>query len=83
MYNKHVHILVPLSYLHSLSQSANPGSVKCLEVSPADPNFLLIGYDKGVISLWAVDRGLPSKNFPASIQDCQQVREVSILEAHI
>ena len=60
-----------------MSQSANPGSVKCLEVCPADPKFLLIGYDKGVICLWDINRGLPTKNFPASIQDCQQVREVS------
>ena len=67
----------------SLSQSqsaANPGRVKCMEVCPADPNFLLIGYDKGVVSLWSVNRGLPTKNFPASIQDCQQVHvHVSLL----
>ena len=47
--------------------------VKCLQLSPTDHNRLLIGYEKGVIVLWDLDKGMPSKNFPASIQDCQQV----------
>ena len=51
--------------------------VKCLELSPIDQNLILIGYEKGVIVLWDLDRGLPSKNYPASVQDCQQVSEVS------
>ena len=55
----------------------NPGMVKCLELSPIDQNLILIGYEKGVIVLWDLDRCLPSKNYPASIQDCQQVSEVS------
>lgn len=78
LYYMYTHVLY-YTCMSSLSQSANPGSVKCLEVCPADPKFLLIGYDKGVICLWDINRGLPTKNFPASIQDCQQVREVSLM----
>ena len=38
---------------------------------------LLIGYEKGMISLWDLERGLPSKNFPASINDSLPVRNVN------
>jgi len=54
---------------------SHPGLVQCLELCPTDHNKLLIGYEKGVIVLWDLHRGLPSKNFPANIQDCQQPLE--------
>ncbi len=39
--------------------------------------MILVGYEKGVIVLWDLDRCLPSKNYPAAIQDAQQVSEVN------
>ncbi len=52
--------------------------VKCLELSPLDQNLILIGYEKAVIVLWDLDRCMPSKNYPTSIQDAQLVREVRL-----
>ena len=41
-------------------------------------NLMLIGYEKGVIVLWDFESGLPTKNFPANVQDCQMVCHVSL-----
>ena len=71
------HLLLPPSspLLSSVQPSSktHPGLVQCLELCPTDMNKLLIGYEKGVVVLWDLNLGLPSKNFPATIQDCQQV----------
>jgi len=44
-----------------------------MELSPIDQSLILIGYELGLIVLWDLDRSLPSKNYPNSIQDAQQV----------
>ncbi len=70
---------VPLVYyrVQPSPSKTNPGMVKCLELSPVDPNLILIGYEKGIIVSWDLDRGMPSKNYPTSIQDAQQVSQVT------
>lgn len=55
------------------TSKAHPGRVVSLELCPINHNLILIGYEKGIIVLWDLEHGLPTKNFPASIQDCQQV----------
>jgi lethal(2) giant larvae protein len=49
------------------------GHVKCLSLCPTDRNQLLIGYEKGVISLWDLDKEVAFRNFPNTVQECQQV----------
>lgn len=53
------------------------GPVKSLEICPDDHNKLLIGYEKGMISLWDLEKGLPSKNFPTDINDSLQLECLS------
>ncbi|XP_065899647.1 LLGL scribble cell polarity complex component 2-like [Dysidea avara] len=68
----------------------HPGSVKGLEICPSDHNKLLIGYEKGVIVLWDLEKGLPSKNYPSSIADsmepiecvCWQAEGQKFMSAH-
>ena len=49
------------------------GSVRCLSLNPANRHQLLIGYEKGVISLWDLEKDVAIRNYPQSVQDCQQV----------
>lgn len=55
------------------ASKAHPGKIVSLELCPINHNLVLIGYEKGIIVLWDFDSGLPTKNFPVSVQDCQQV----------
>ncbi len=55
------------------ASKAHPGKIVSLELCPINHNLILIGYEKGVIVLWDFESGLPTKNFPVSIQDCQEV----------
>ena len=52
----------------------HPGMVKSLQLCPTDANKLLIGYEKGVVVLWDLEQRVPIQNYPASLQDCQQVK---------
>lgn len=70
-------VLFQCSVQSSISKS-HPGKIVALELCPINHNLILIGYEKGIVVLWDFEHGLPTKNFPASIQDCQQVCEVSI-----
>ena len=49
------------------------GSVRCLSLNPANRHQLLIGYEQGVISLWDLEKDVALRNYPQSVQDCQQV----------
>ncbi|KAL5473149.1 hypothetical protein EMCRGX_G027597 [Ephydatia muelleri] len=71
-WNNATAILQPGSKTH-------PGVVKSLHLCPTDPNKILIGYEKGVIVLWDLERRLPIQNYPANLQDCQQVQSVESL----
>ena len=66
-----------LCFSYSIQGSAkiSPGHVCSLKLCPTDPDKLLIGYEKGIIVLWNINQGVPEKNFPAGIQDTQQVSE--------
>ena len=56
------------------------GCVRCLSLCPANRHLLLIGYEKGVLSLWDLEKDVATRNFPGSVQECQQV-EVRLYSA--
>ncbi|XP_019855603.1 PREDICTED: lethal(2) giant larvae protein homolog 2-like [Amphimedon queenslandica] len=54
------------------STQTHPGSVTSIELSPANHNKLLIGYEKGIIVLWDVTQPLPERNFPTTMEEIKQ-----------
>ena len=68
--------------IQSMSSKAHPGKIVSLELCPINHNLVLIGYEKGIVVLWDFEHGLPTKNFPASIQDCQQVCQLSTVNVN-
>ena len=55
----------------------HPGQVVAIEINPQDSTKVLIGFEKGAITLWNQMRNSPIKSFPANIEDMKPLTSLS------
>ena len=55
----------------------HPGQVVAIEINPQDSTKVLIGFEKGAITLWNQMRNSPIKSFPAKIEEMKPLNSLS------
>eukprot|EP00800_Vazella_pourtalesii_P022859 TRINITY_DN9060_c1_g2_i1.p1 TRINITY_DN9060_c1_g2~~TRINITY_DN9060_c1_g2_i1.p1 ORF type:complete len:1034 (+),score=226.35 TRINITY_DN9060_c1_g2_i1:89-3190(+) len=55
----------------------HPGQVVSIEINPQDTTKVLIGFEKGAITLWNQMRNSPIKSFPSKIEEMKPLSSLS------
>ncbi|KAI6653542.1 Lgl [Oopsacas minuta] len=62
--------------IHSYAR-VHPGQVVAIEINPQDSTKVLIGFEKGAITLWNQMRNSPIKSFPGKIEEMKPLTSLS------